>query len=239
MLTRSALLFAFAAVPAILGLPNIFADMRQLAETLGMPPAEWHWWNYSMVGGGLFVMALSAYGMALGGYRIYTRRSKLQKQVHSVDAESANHRWAVSRPTVTVTRASFWTRTQQLFRQLPFPTGTTDEEAVRRNPGNGRRMIRLIMNASTVDEVEDRYSDFASAPHRTREIDVFAACAVKTIRLLNGDDEAEKNMWWEFSSAATKEFGLNEPADEFFAAAERLDKEYPAIQPMAEPQRHD
>ena len=157
---------------------------------------------------------------------------------HSVDAGAANHRWAVSRPTVTVTRASFWTRIKQLFRQLPFPTGTIDEEAVRRNPGNGRRMIRLIMNASTVDEAEDRYGDFASAPHRTMELDVFAACAVKKVRLLNGDDEAESDMWWEFSSAAAKEFGLNEAADEFFAAAERLNKEYPAIQPMAEQQRH-
>ena len=172
--------------------------------------------------------------------KLWLCRRGLRTTLHAVAADPVRFHFSTSEVTATVTQASFWTRIRQLvFRQLPFPAGTTDEDAVRRNPGNGRRMIRLIMNASTVDEVEDRYSDFASAPHRTMEIDVFAACAVKKMRLLNGDDEAEKNMWWEFSSAATKEFGLNEAADEFFAAAERLNKEYPAIQPMAEQQRHD
>ena len=110
MLTRSALLFAFAAVPAILGFPSIFADMRQLAETLGMPPAEWHLWNYLMVGGGLFVMALGAYGMALGAHRRWAQGRTPQGKAHSVDAGAASHHWHVPQPTVTVKPASFWTR---------------------------------------------------------------------------------------------------------------------------------
>ena len=167
--------------------------------------------------------------------KLWLRRCGIGTTAHAVAADPVRFHFSTSEPTVTVTRASFWTRIKRLlFRQSPFPGGTTDEEAVRRNPGNGRRMIRLIMNASTVDEVADRYSDFASAPHRTMELDVFAACAVKKIRFLNGDDEVESGMWWKFSGSAAKEFGLNEAADEFFAAAERLDKEYPATQPMTE-----
>ena len=110
MLTRSALLFAFAAVPAILGFPSIFADMRQLAETLGMPPAEWHLWNYLMVGGGLFVMALGAYGMALGAHRRWAQGRTPQGKAHSVDAGAASHHWHVPQPTATTTRASSWIR---------------------------------------------------------------------------------------------------------------------------------
>ena len=52
------------------------------------------------------------------------------------------------------------------------------------NPGNGRRMVRRIMAASTVNEVDDLYDDFKIAPRRTKEGEVFAAFALKKARLL-------------------------------------------------------
>ena len=46
---------------------------------------------------------------------------------------------------------------------------------MRRSPGNGWRVVRLIMKAATVDEVKALYKDFMSATRRTDEIDVMAA----------------------------------------------------------------
>ena len=59
------------------------------------------------------------------------------------------------------------------------PKTSDDEEAVRLNPGNGRRVVRLIMRASTEREIDDLYGDFRSAPHKTSDIEVFAAYALK------------------------------------------------------------
>ena len=98
-----------------------------------------------------------------------------------------------------------------------------DEEAVKRNPGNGWRMVRLIMKASTVDKVEALYRDFMSQPHRTSVIDVFAASWLKKARLLDSNHETEKHLWWDFAREAEK-LGF---ADEADATVSRLEKEFP------------
>ena len=101
-----------------------------------------------------------------------------------------------------------------------------DREAVRLNPGNGRRVVRLIMNAATEEEVEDLYGDFKSAPHRTSEIDVFAAYSLKMVRLMgqsDDDGETEEDWWFSFYAEA-EELGAPEEAA---SAIERLEEEFP------------
>ncbi len=103
----------------------------------------------------------------------------------------------------------------------PTASVPDDVEAVKLNPGNGRRVVRLIMSASTEREVEDLYGDFRSASHKTSESEVFAAYALEKDRLLNGDQD--EDWWWDFYEAAGK---LEDP-DEVIRALYRLEKEYP------------
>ena len=109
MFSRSAILFACAAVPAIVGFPSMFAELRQLAEALGMPPTEWHLWNYLMVYGGLFGMAIGSYGMAKAARRWFAQRKRPTGTHHAVDAHPVSHHWRVSQPTVTLTLPP-WTK---------------------------------------------------------------------------------------------------------------------------------
>lgn len=74
MLKWQAIAFAFAGTFLIFGLPGIPGDMRQFAEALGMPPAEWQWWNYLMVGGGVFGMLLFGYLMVMELRKRWTRK---------------------------------------------------------------------------------------------------------------------------------------------------------------------
>ena len=136
MLTRSALLFAIAAVSAIVGFPSIFADIRQLAEILGMPPAEWFLWNYLMVGGGLFFMALAAYGMYAHWHSrpsfLHLRRTKPETEKaagtkYAVDAGGINWSYSVPEPSRTHRRASLWRR----MRNRLWPTGKTRKKRLK------------------------------------------------------------------------------------------------------------
>ena len=65
-----------------------------------------------------------------------------------------------------------------------------DSEAIEINPGNGWRVARLILQASTLDEVEKLYRDFMSQPHKNREERVFAAYWVRACKLrgVSGQD---------------------------------------------------
>ena len=94
-----------------------------------------------------------------------------------------------------------------------------DREAVEKNPGNGWRVARLITKASSVEEAEALYRDFASQPHKTNEVEVFAAYYVMRA-LLEGDDE---DLWWE-CLRETEERGYDN--DAVFAAVSRLEKEF-------------
>ena len=71
-------------------------------------------------------------------------------------------------------------RSRRLVETAPGPENLTDEadedrEAVRINPGNGRRVTRLIMKAATLEEIDDFFGDFNAIGNRTSEIDVAAA----------------------------------------------------------------
>ena len=106
----------------------------------------------------------------------------------------------------------------QLIRE---PEISDDEEAVRLNPGNGRRVVRLIMRASTEREVDDLYGDFKSAAHKTSDIEVFAAYALKVNRLQGGDQD---DGWW---SRFDDEVATFNNSDDIMAAFERLGEEFP------------
>ena len=115
-------------------LPSIFGDMRQFAEALGMPSAEWQWWNYLMVGGGLF-------GMALGAQRMWAHWNKPRKKAHSVDAGPITHHWHVPQPTVTVKRASLFRRVRQSLGKGPKRgQGELGRVTAAGTPGSGRAL---------------------------------------------------------------------------------------------------
>ena len=70
-----------------------------------------------------------------------------------------------------------------------------------------------------MEEAEALYRDFASQPHKTNEVEVFAAYYVMRA-LLEGDDE---DLWWE-CRRETEERGYDN--DAVFAAVSRLEKEF-------------
>ena len=88
MFKLAAFIFAFAVVFNILSIPKIPAEMRQFVEWLGMSATEWHWWNYAGFFGGLFFMALAAYGMYVhwDGRPSFLRRKSPKGTAYSVDA---------------------------------------------------------------------------------------------------------------------------------------------------------
>ena len=98
-----------------------------------------------------------------------------------------------------------------------------DKEAVKSNPGSGYRVVRLIMNASTVSEVQNLYEDFQSTQRRTRESEVFAAYVLQKDRLLGDQRETQTDWWWELHGEAEKR-GFT---DEIYSMIEQLEEEYP------------
>ena len=98
-----------------------------------------------------------------------------------------------------------------------------DREAVRCNPGNGWRAARLIMQCSTVNEVDAIFADFQSTPNKTSSADVFAARALKKNHLLNIDHQDE-DWWWDFYEEINRS-GIDERrAVEIFL---EFEKEFP------------
>ena len=112
-----------------------------------------------------------------------------------------------------------WKKSRRLKGQEGDLPPDPDREAVKENPGNGWRVARLITKASSVEEAETLYRDFASQPHKTDEVEVIAAYYVMRA-LLEGDDE---DLWWECLREA-EERGYD--SDAVFAAASRLEKEF-------------
>ena len=98
-----------------------------------------------------------------------------------------------------------------------------DAEAVRLNPGNGWRAARLIMQCSTMDEIDAIFEDFKSAPHTTSSAEVFAARALKKNHLLNKDDQDE-DWWWDFYEEAN-EMGISD--GQALTMFEKLEAECP------------
>ena len=104
MFRLAAFIFAFAAVVNILSIPKIPAEMRQFVEWLGMSATEWHWWNYAGFFGGLFFMALAAYGMYVhwDGHPSFLRRKRPKGIAYSADAMPASFHLMTSEATVNV-----------------------------------------------------------------------------------------------------------------------------------------
>ena len=93
------------------------------------------------------------------------------------------------------------------FRIRRFWQIWADKRVARKNPGNGWRVVRAIMNASTTEEIEAFYKDFKNAQHRTSEMDVFAAQALKKRRLsgklhLPSNNPDEVDWLWDLAEDA-------------------------------------
>ena len=108
---------------------------------------------------------------------------------------------------------------QQLKGQEGDLPPDPDREAVEKNPGNGWRVTRLIAKASSVEEAEALYRDFMSQPHKTEEVEVFAAYYVMRA-LLEGDN---KDLWWE---CVREEEQRGYDSDAVLGAVSRLEKKF-------------
>ena len=73
-----------------------------------------------------------------------------------------------------------------------------DEEAVKANPGNGPRVVRLMLKAAKVEELDALHGDFKAVAHRTEETKVEAAYWWKRAQLQDSDSE---EYWWDFLRA--------------------------------------
>ena len=69
-----------------------------------MSATEWHWWNYAGFFGGLFFMALAAYGMYVhwDSRPSFLRRKSPKGTAYSVDAIPASFHFLTSEATVSV-----------------------------------------------------------------------------------------------------------------------------------------
>ena len=77
--------------------------------------------------------------------------------------------------------------------ELPQPD--EDEEAVKQNPGNHARVIRLILKSDSVGDIDNLYSDYSSAATRNKafEIEVLAVYYLRKAQLLTSD---ERQKWY-------------------------------------------
>ena len=97
-----------------------------------------------------------------------------------------------------------------------------DAVAVKRNLGNGWRVSRRMMNLWSMRKVEALCQDFLAQPHKTDEVRVLAARAIRQHRAEGG---TERGSWefWSGLEAAMQEHG-EEPVTQAITA---LDEEFP------------
>ena len=95
--------------------------------------------------------------------------------------------------------------------------------AVKRNPGNGWRISRLIMRASTLRGVEALCQDFLAQPHRTDEIRVLAARAIRQHRAKGGTERHSWEFWLGLEPAMQKH-----GEEAVTQAITALDEEFPS-----------
>ena len=96
-----------------------------------------------------------------------------------------------------------------------------DAKAVKRNPGNGWRVARLITKAWTVRRAEALYRDFRSQAHRSEELAVLAARNLRRWRA-SGRNEADA---WDLWSTGDEEGAYS--LEELGEAVSALEKEFP------------
>ena len=112
---------------------------------------------------------------------------------------------------------ALWKETRELTGQGDALPPDPDREAIEKNPGNGWRVARLIMKASSVEEAEALCRDFANQPHKADEVEVFAAYYAMRA-LLEEDDES---LWWQCIREAEER---GHDSDAVFAAVSRLEE---------------
>ena len=127
-------------------------------------------------------------------------------------AAISNEEWGFmwARPNFS---ASLTTQTSTNFPSWP---------SVPDDPGNGQRVARLIMIASTEREVDELYGNFKGASPKTSESVAFAAYYLKMDRLRNEGDR-DDDWWWDFY----EDVGKRDDSDEVIAAFDWLEKEFP------------
>ena len=93
------------------------------------------------------------------------------------------------------------------------------------NPVNHRQVVRLIMQASTIDEIEELLDDYRHSPHCRKEFEekVFAAYVSKGMKLK--PDLQSRNEWW--YQKMSKEVGrMGYDRNEVMREIDYLDEEY-------------
>ena len=125
-----------------------------------MSPAEWHWWNYAMVGGGALVMCWSGYYLVRDVCR-WAKKWRLPKWgnhhadetgvTHSADANPIQHHWRVSQPTVTV-KPPPWSR--PILRLQSIRRKRLDKKERRAFKA---QIHKLQMEADSIDAARNRH----------------------------------------------------------------------------------
>ena len=105
-----------------------------------------------------------------------------------------------------------------------------DEEAVRRNPGNGEVAARLIARAEPFDKAVSIFNDFKLAPRRIAEVRPYAAMVIRlrlegmtaaTVKYLQCENN-EENFEWDLDEFVDKAV---EQHDDFPIVLRRMQEE--------------
>ena len=97
-----------------------------------------------------------------------------------------------------------------------------DAAAIKQSPGNGWRVSRRMMNLWSMRKVEALCQDFLAQPHKTDEVRVLAARAIRQHRAEGGTERGS----WEFWSGL--EVAMQEHGEEAVTQAiTALDEEFP------------
>ena len=98
----------------------------------------------------------------------------------------------------------------------------SDAVAVKRNPGNGWRVSRLIMCVWTIRKAEGLCRDFLAQPQKTEEVRVLVAYALRQHRAEGGTKQGSWKFWVGLLGAE-EQYG----ADAVRATVTKLDEEFP------------
>lgn len=82
-----------------------------------------------------------------------------------------------------------------VINETVTPALDEDEETVKQNPGNHAAVVRLIVNAETVEEADSLFNNYIDSPshHPAYEIEVVTVHYLKLSQLLEGE---ERDKWY-------------------------------------------
>ena len=142
--------------------------------------------------------------------------------------------------TLLATTALIWLLVEKYIFKTSWPRSTPketppennitlssidEEKSVSQNPVNHRQVVRLIMQASTIGEIEELLDDYRHSPHCRKEFEhkVFAAHVLKGMKLKS--DLQSRNEWW--YQKMSKEVGrMGYDHNEVIREIDYLDEEY-------------